>query len=447
MKTKKVIQLSSHFTYRNLLIFTLPSIFMMIFNSLYEVVDGYFVSNYAGKTPFAAVNFIMPFLMVMGAPGFMFGTGGSALVAKAMGEGDKKRANRIFSMLIYVSIACGIVISIFGLIFIRPVASVLGAEGELLENCVKYGRIIIFALPAYILQLEFQSFFIAAERPQLGLIVTLAAGITNIILDFLLVAVFSLGLKGAAFATAVSQSMGGIIPLIYFFSPNKSLLHMGKTRFDSSSLLKACTNGSSELMSNVSMSLVNMLYNFQLMKYAGENGVAAFGALMYVNMIFLSAFIGYSIGTAPIVSFNYGAENHEELKGLLKKSMLIVAVFALFMFTASRLLATSFAELFTGYDRELCTLTRRAFLIFSFSFLFAGFAIYGSCFFTALNDGLTSALIAFSRTLVCQSISVLIMPLFWQIDGIWASMITAEIMAAAIAILFIYKKRKVYLYL
>ncbi|MCM1133472.1 MAG: MATE family efflux transporter [Ruminococcus flavefaciens] len=444
---KNAIQLSDHFDYKKLLRFTAPSIAMMIFTSIYGVVDGFFVSNYVGKTSFAAVNFIMPFLMILGSLGFMFGTGGSALVAKTMGEGKDKKANRIFSLLIYTAIIGGIIFAVLGFTFIRAIASLLGAEGELLDNCVTYGRIIIVAVPFFILQQAFQSFFITAEKPALGLVVTISAGVTNMVLDALLVAVFNLGLQGAATATAISQVIGGLIPLMYFIFNKTSRLRLTGTEFDGHALIRTCTNGSSELMSNISMSLVNMLYNVQLMKYAEEDGVSAFGVLMYVNLIFLAGFIGYSIGTAPVVGYHYGAGNTDELKGILKRSAVIISVFAVVMFTTAMCSSGLLAKIFFGYDEALCQLTRRAFSIFSFSFLFAGFAIYGSGFFTALNDGLTSALISFLRTLVFQVASVLILPLIWKIDGIWASMIVAEVMAATLSVTFIFLNRKKYNYL
>ena len=441
------IKLSESFTYKKLLRFTLPSIVMMIFTSIYGVVDGFFVSNFVGKTPFAAVNFIMPFLMILGAIGFMFGTGGSALVSKTMGEGNHEKAKRIFSLLIYVSAGCAVVIAAVGVALLRPLASLLGAEGEMLENCVRYGRIILVALPAYILQFEFQSFFVTAEKPQLGLAFTVAAGVTNMVLDALLVAVFPFGLEGAAAATAISQAVGGLAPLVYFARPNKSLLRLTKTRFDGMILLKTCTNGSSELMSNISMSLVGMLYNVQLMKYAGEDGVAAYGVLMYVNMIFLAAFIGYSVGTAPVIGYHYGAQNHAELKSLLGKSTRIISVFAVCMFVLAEVLARPLALIFVGYDAGLTELTVRAFSIFSFSFLFAGFSIFGSSFFTALNNGLISAAISFLRTLVFQIAAVLILPVFLQIDGIWYSIVVAEVVAVIVTVIFVFTKRKKYGYM
>ena len=441
------IQISEHFTYKKLLRFTLPSIIMMVFTSIYGVIDGFFVSNFVGKTPFAAVNFIMPFLMILGAVGFMFGTGGSALISKTMGEGNRDKAKRLFSLFVYVTAISGIAIAVIGMIFIRPIASFLGAEGKMLEDCIIYGRIILIALPFYMLQYEFQSFFATAEKPQLGLGVTVAAGLTNIILDALFIAVFKWGLAGAAAATAISQTVGGIIPLIYFSRPNKSLLRLTKTKFDKKALIKACTNGSSELMTNISMSIVNMLYNAQLMKYAGENGVAAYGVLMYVNMIFLTAFIGYSVGTAPITGYHFGADNYDELKGLLKKSFSIIGIFSLCMLVLAEILAYPLANLFVGYDAELINLTIRGFRIFSFSFLFAGTSIYGSSFFTALNNGLISALISFLRTLVFQIAAVLILPAFLGIDGIWISIVTAEIMSMIITIIFIIKMRKRYHYI
>ncbi|MCR1917992.1 MATE family efflux transporter [Frisingicoccus caecimuris] len=440
------IQLSEHFNYKKLLRFTLPSIIMMIFTSIYSVVDGFFVSNFVGKTPFAAVNFIMPFLMILGAFGFMFGTGGSALISKTMGEGDKERAKQLFSLFIYVSAGCGVVIAAAGIIFIRPVAALLGADGTMLEDCVRYGRIILIALPAYMLQFEFQSFFVAAEKPHLGLVVTIAAGVTNMTLDALLVAVFSLGLVGAAAATAISQCVGGIIPLIYFLCPNSSILRLTRTKFDGRALFKACTNGASELMSNISMSIVGMLYNMQLIKYAGENGVAAYGVLMYVNFIFLAAFIGYSVGTAPIIGYNYGSGNHSELKNLLKKSLCLIGIFSVAMVVAAEGLAHPLASMFVGYDLELFKMTLRGFMIYSFSFLFSGMAIFGSSFFTALNDGLISALISFLRTLVFQVAAVLIFPLIWGIDGIWVSIVAAELMAVSVTVMFLLMKRKKYHY-
>ena len=440
------IQLSDHFTYRKLLRFTLPSIAMMIFTSIYGVVDGYFVSNYVGKTPFAAVNFIMPFLMILGTFGFMFGTGGSALVSKTMGEGDMPKANRLFSMLTYISIGVGLFLTVFGVIFIRPIAALLGAEGAMLDDCVLYGRINLAALPFFMLQMEFQSFFVTAEKPQLGLIATVAAGVTNMVLDALFIAVFRWGIAGAAIATAASQVIGGVFPLFYFSRKNTSLLRLTKANFDANALLRTCTNGSSELMSNISMSVVGMLYNTQLMKYAGEDGVAAYGVLMYVNMIFIGAFIGYSIGTAPVIGYHYGAANRKELRSLLQKSLVIISVFSVCMLILGELLAKPLSHLFVSYDGALLALTLRGFAIFSVSFLFAGIAIFGSGFFTALNNGLISALISFLRTLVFQIAAILILPLIWGTDGIWISVVVAELMAVVVTAAFLIAMRRKYGY-
>ena len=440
------IQLSDHFTYGKLFRFTLPSVVMMIFTSIYGVVDGFFVSNFIGKTTFAAVNFIWPLLMMLGAVGFMFGAGGSALVAKTLGEGDRERANKLFSLVVYVSIACGIVITTLGLIFIRPIVALLGAEGQMLEDAVTYGRVLLLTLTPFMLQMEFQSFFITAERPNLGLWVTVASGVTNMVLDALLVAVFPLGIIGAAMATALSQAVGGILSLIYFFCPQKSLLRLTKTRFYGKELLKACTNGSSELMSNISMSLVSMLYNFQLMKYAGEDGVAAYGVLMYVCMIFISIFIGYAIGTAPLIGYNYGAENHAELKNLVKKSNILIGICSVLMLGLSLVLAAPLSKLFVGYDPALFEMTRRAFYIFSFSFIFSGMAIFGSSFFTALNNGLISAFMSFMRTLVFQVAAVIFLPMVFDIDGIWYSIVVAELLAFVVTLTFMIGQRKRYHY-
>lgn len=440
------IQLSDHFNLRKLLRFTMPSIIMMIFTSIYGVVDGFFVSNIVGKTPFAAVNFIMPVLMVLGSLGFMFGTGGSALIGKTMGEGNREKANGIFSLIVYVTAVLSTLIAVVSIIFLPDIAKMLGAEGQMLDDAVLYGRIILVALPFYMIQFEFQSLFVTAEKPKLGLYVTIVSGVTNMVLDWLFMAVFRWGIAGAAWATATSQIVGGVLPLVYFSFPNSSLLRLTRTKYDGRSLLKVCTNGSSELMSNISMSVVSMIYNIQLLKYAGENGIAAYGVLMYVNFVFISAFIGYSVGTAPIVSYHYGAGNFDELKSLRKKSMMIIGIFSVGMFILAEALARPLSYVFVGYDAELMAMTLRGFLIFSFSFLFAGIAIFGSGFFTALNDGLTSAIISFLRTLVFQIAAVMLLPLIWELDGIWISIVVAEVMAVVITVIYLVAKKKKYNY-
>ena len=440
------MQLSQHFTCRRLLRYCLPSIIMMVFTSVYGVVDGFFVSNFAGKTPFAAVNFIMPILMILGCAGFMFGTGGSALIGMALGEGDNKKANNIFSLVVYSSIVCGVVLAIIGLVILRPVATLMGAEDEMLRQCLIYGGIFLAGLPFYILQYEFQCLFATADKHKLGMYVTIIAGCTNIVLDALFVAVFPWGVAGAAVATVISQIAGGIIPLVYFLRKNDSPLRLTKCSFDGAALLKTCTNGSSELMSNISASVVGMLFNVQLMKYAGENGVAAYGVLMYVSWIFQAVFLGSTVGTAPVVSYHYGADNKDEVKNLLKKSLIIVAAVAVCMFVAGELLSWPLAKIFVGYDAELMDMTVNAFYIFSFSFLFFGFSVFGSSFFTALGDGLTSAAIAFLRTLVFQIAAVMLLPLIFGLNGIWASIVAAEIVSVAVMAVFFAIKRKKYGY-
>ena len=442
------IQLSDHFTYKRLICFTLPSIAMMVFTSIYGVVDGFFVSNFAGKTPFAAVNLIIPFLMIVATVGFMFGTGGTAIVAKAFGEGDSERANRYFSLFVYVAFGLGVIIAALGFIFIRPISILLGAQGELLENCVVYARIILVALPFYVCQLLFQSFFVTAEKPHLGLAVTVSSGLTNMVLDAVLVMLLPgpYKLAGAAVATAMSQVVGGVVPLFYFFRKNSSILRLQKTSMDLRAILQACVNGSSEFMSNVSMNLVGMLYNIQLLAYVGEDGVAAYGVMLYVSMVFSAAFIGYSIGTAPIVGYHDGARNCAELHGLLHKSLGMIGLFGLLMVAAAQLLAVPLARLFVGYDAGLLELTVNGFRIFALSFLFMGFAIFGSGFFTALNDGVTSAIISFLRTLVFQVAAVQLLPRLLGIQGIWWSIVVAEVMAVVLAGIFLLVKRRRYGY-
>ncbi len=441
------IQLSDHFTYKKIWRFSLPPIVMMVFTSIYGVVDGLFVSNFVGKVPFAAINLVMPFIMILGGFGFMIGTGGSALVAKTIGEGDREKANRYFSMMIQLTLAAGIVLSVIGVLFIRPISYLLGATDAMIEDCVVYGRVVLLFNTAFMLQNVFQTFLAAAEKPKLGLAATVAAGVTNMALDALFVAGFRWGVGGAALATGISQCIGGVLPLLYFLRPNSSLLRLTKARPEGRVLLKACANGSSELMTNISGSLVSMLYNVRLLKFAGENGVAAYGVLMYIQFIFIAIFIGYTIGMAPVVGYHYGAENTGELKSLLRKSLLLMGIAGVLMMLVAQILALPLAAVFVGYDAELLEMTRHAFAIFAFSFVLAGFNIFASAFFTALNNGLVSAAISFLRTLVFQMLSVLILPLLFGLDGIWWAITAAEAFACMISLAFLVAKRKTYRYM
>lgn len=444
------IQLSDHFDYNKLLRFTLPSIAMMVFLSIYGVVDGFFVSNFVDKEAFTAVNFIFPFIMMFSAIGFMFGTGGSAYISKLLGEGKSAEANRTFTMLTYINFLVGCVIAVVGVFIVGPVAEFLGAEGRLLEDSITYGRILLIAMPAFMLQNYFQSLFITAEKPKLGLYITLAAGITNMVLDALLIAVFRFGIVGAALATTLAQCVGGIIPLFYFIRENTSLLRFVPAMPDLAALWRISVNGFSELLSNISMSVVGMLYNTQLLFYAGDNGVAAYGVLMYVNFIFIAIFIGYAIGIAPVVGFHFGAGNKKELRSILIKSVIIIGAASVVMFAVAECLAGPLAYIFVGYDAELAAMTVRGFHLSAFSFLFAGFAILSSSYFTALSDGITSAIISFARTIIFQCSLILILPplfsdvdFFSELDGIWLSVPLSELLALIVGAVFliVYKNR------
>ena len=428
------IQLSDHFGFGRLIRFTIPSILMMIFTSIYGVVDGYFVSNFVGKTPFAAVNFIMPFLMVVGAMGFMFGTGGSALIARIMGEGRREKAQEIFSLLIAATFVSGLVIAVISILFLPQIAAFLGAKGEMLADCIRYGRIILVALPFLMLQYAFGSLSVTAEKPKLGLIVTIISGVLNMTGDVLFMGVFHWGIAGAAMATAMGQIIGGTIPLVYFMRKNSSSLRLCRPKWDGGALRRACTNG------------VGMLYNAQLMRYAGENGVAAYGTIMYVDFIFLAIFIGYATGVAPVISYHYGAGNKKELNNLLKRSVVLIAAASLSMLLLSEVMAAPLAAIFVGYDDGLLDMTVHAYSIYAVSFLFCGFSIFSSAFFTALGDGLTSALIAFLRTLVFESASVIILPLLLGLNGIWGAIIVAECMSVTVSVIFLVAKRRRYQY-
>ena len=513
------IQLSEHFTYKKLLFFSFPTIAMMIFTSIYSIVDGFFVSNYVGKTAFAAVNLIMLYLMIQGCFGFMIGTGGAALVAKTLGEKKREAANRYFTMLICFTVALGVLISAISILFMRPIVRFLGAEGAMIQECMTYGIIMSAFNAAFMLQYFFQSFFVVAEKPNLGFGITVAAGLTNIILDALFIAVFRFGVAGAAVASGIGQCVGGVLPLFYFARKqegaedsvrdcgmdrmpgekakkdadnraagralledesgrrpadkayledeegqhpaagrlqkkdpgkrlfrNTSLLRLTRTKMEAGTLLRACGNGSSELMSNISASIVGMLYNFQLMKYAGENGIAAYGVVMYTQMIFFAIYIGYAVGTSPIVSYHYGAGNHGEMKSLLKKSLLLMAGTGIVMMLLAQASASVLSGIFVGYDEELLAVTEHAFVIFACSYLLSGINIYASSFFTALNNGAVSAVVSFMRTLVFQTGAVLILPLILGIDGIWWAVTVSEVMACLISSAFLVAKRKKYHY-
>lgn len=437
MSKKHPIQLSDHFTYSRLFRFVLPSIVMMVFTSIYGVVDGLFVSNFAGKTAFASINLIMPFLIILGAIGFMLGTGGTALVSRVLGEGDKERANKYFSMITLFGILLGVILTVVGVLTMRPMAILLGATEAMVDDCVLYGRIVVCFLTSFMLQNMFQSFLIAAERPKFGLLITLAAGVTNMVLDALFVGVFRWGIAGAAIATGISQTVGGVVPLMYFLFSKSSPLRLRWTKFEAQPLLRSCANGSSELMSNISGSLIGMLYNAQLMRFLGEDGVATYGVLMYVQFIFVAIDIGYSIGCAPIISYHYGARNHPELRNLLMKGLKVMGILGIVMTIAAISLSGTLANIFVGYDATLCELTRHAFHLFSFAFLLAGFNIFLSSFFTALNNGGVSAAISFLRTLVFQAASVILLPMALDVDGLWWAASAAEALAFVVSIGFL----------
>ncbi len=442
-----IIHLSDHFTYPKLLHFTFPSIIMMIFTSIYGVVDGLFVSNFVGKTAFASVNLVMPFLMVLGGIGSMFGTGGGALISKTLGEGDEERAHRYFTMMVRLMLIVGLLLSAAGILLIRPVSYLFGATDAMIGDCVLYGRTVLIFLTAQIIQFAFQSFLITAERPKLGLAVTIAAGVANMVLDALFVGVFRWGLAGAAVATGLSQCVGGLAPLVYFLSRrNDTPLRFAKTHMEVYPLMRACVNGASEMVSSISGSITGILYNYQLMRYAGENGVAAYGVVMYAGFIFIAIFVGYSNGSAPIVGYHYGAGNHKELKSMLRKSLILMGISGAVMVTLGVALSQPLADLFVGYDMDLSVLTVRAFKLCMPAILIMGINIYASAFFTALNNGSVSAVISFLRALVFPVIIILVLPVFFGLDGVWYSLLTGEFLGLIVSVFFLLAKRKEYRY-
>ena len=436
-----------HFTVPALLRFTLPTIGMMIFMSAYVMVDGFFVSNFAGETAFAAVNFTYPIISILGTLGFMFGTGGSAIVAKTRGEGDPDRANREFSLLVYAAAAAGLIFAVIGTIALKPLLMLMGAEGNLLTQCLRYGRLLAICIPTTILQYLFQELMITAGKPGLAFRVTVASGITNIVLDALLIVGLHMEVLGAAIGTVAGEVVGSVIPLIYFARPNDSALRLGPTRLDWRMLGRTCVNGSSEMVSNIAASLVGIAYNVQLLAYLGEAGVSAYGILEYVAFFTVAILIGFVSGAAPLMSFQYGAQNRVEMQSLFRKCVGIVVVCGLILFALVRVLVDPLAGVFVGYDPDLHALTIHAMLIYSWALLFSGFNMYGSSLFTSLSNGLISAVISFVRTLVFEIGAVLLLPRLFGPDGIWYSGVVAGVAAFILTVAFVlgYAKRYGYL--
>lgn len=441
------IKLSDHFTFSRLLRFTLPSIVMMIFTSVYSVVDGLFVSNLVGDLALSAVNIMFPVSMLLAAFGFMLGSGGSAIVARTMGEGKQELANRYFSMIIYCVLGLGLVLSVLSVIFVEPIARLAGASDLLIADCIAYGRVLLGGSAVFMLQVSFQTFFVTAELPHLGLCFSLASGITNIVLDYVLIGPLNMGIAGAAWGTVLSYVVGGILPLLYFIRPTRGTLRLTATRLYVRELKNACVNGSSELMSNLASSLVSILYNLQLMRMIGELGVAAYSVMMYIDFAFAAAFLGFSMGSAPIVSYHYGAGSHAELRSVFRKSLTVIAAFSLAMVLLSELLSRPLARAFVGYHPELLEMTVHGFRLFALNYLFCGVTIYSSSFFTALCNGAISALLSFLRSFLFRGGMVLVLPIFFQLDGVWLAVVVADGLGALVSAAFLRAKGKQYHYL
>lgn len=441
------IKISDSFTFGKLLRFAFPSIIMVIFTSLYGIVDGLFVSNFAGDEAFAAINLFLPIFYILGSSGFLLGSGGNALVAVLLGKGDEDSARRRFTGVMILTVGIGVALTCAVLPFMSKIAVALGAQGDALEYCTVYGTVMLAGLVPFILQSFFQYFFAVADKPKLGLAITVAAGVTNMAGDFLLISVAGMGVVGAAVATIIGECVGGVIPLAYFFVKKGKRLYFGKPAFGLRAIGAICVNGSSEMISNLSVSAVSVIYNFQLLKYIGNAGVVAYGVIMYVSFIFVGCFLGFSVGTAPIIGYNYGAKNTAELKKVFKMSLLFYVVAATVMTALSEALAKPLAMIFVGYDERLLALTTRALRLFSVSFLLSGFNIYASAFFTALNNGVVSAVISVSRTLVFQIGAVFLAPLVFDLDGIWCATVFAELATLAVSVAFVLKHAKRYGYL
>ncbi len=441
------IQLSDHFTFKKLFRFVIAPICTMIFTSIYGIVDGFFVSNYVGNTAFASLNLVMPYIMMVASVGFMFGTGGNALVSLHLGLDEKQKAKEYFSLIVYTLIGIGVVLAVVSIFLAPGISKLLGASEAMLPYCVLYLRINMIGIVFFMMQNLFQSFLITAEKPRIGFAITLIAGCTNMLLDWILVGICSLGIAGAAWATVTSQIVGGIVPFVYFVVSKSSILKLTGTKFEAKVIAKTCGNGVSEFLSNVSASIVGFLYNLQLMRYVGENGVSAYGVIMYVSFVFVAIYIGYSMGVAPIIGFNYGSGNKSELQNIFRKSVGILTITNILMFVLAESLTVPMAKIFVGYNKALNELTIRGMRIYSIAFLVMGFNIFASAFFTALSNGRVSAILSVTRTLILQLIMIYLLPMLLDVDGLWAVVIAVEGISLIVTIYYILKNRKNYGYM
>ena len=443
------IRLSDHFTFKKLLKAALAPMLMMVFTSLYTIVDGVCISNFCGKESFAGVNLIFPIIMIVGGLGFMLGTGGSALVGKLLGEKKDLEARQTFTMTIIFTILIGLTITIAGVLLIETLVYAMTsvATGDIsqkmIDEAILYGRLLMAGQVFFMLQNVFQSFFIVDEKPVLGFVFILIGGLTNIVLDILFIGVCKWGIIGAAAATICGYLSGSLGPIIYFLIRKNDYIHFERTKLKLKPLIKICFNGSSEFVNNISSSIVSIVFNMQLLHYFGEDGINAYGIIMYLAFVFTAIFLGYSSAVAPIESYNYGAQNNKELKNVLIKSLIITSILSVSMFIISFTLAEPFSFIFANGSDTLLKITTNGMRIYSIAFLFIGLSIYISTFFTALNNGLISALIAFLRTLVFQIVFVFVFPLFLGKYGIFFAILAAEIMSILLAITFllIYKKK------
>lgn len=437
------IKLSDHFTYIRLLRFTMPTILMLLSASLYGVVDGLFIANCAGKTAFAAVNLIWPFPMLLGAIGYMFGAGGCALVSKTMGEGYYERARSYFTMLTITAVACGFLFASIGIFFIDDIANMLGAKSGMIHvNCVVYGRYIMAAMPLFILQCMFQPYMIAAEKPKWGLAIIFVAGCVNVLLDYYFLYNKNMGVAGAGLATMISQAVGAVLPMFLFVGKKHSKLYfVSKIKIEPLVLAKTCANGASEFIVNASMPFVNLLYVYALWKVAGEDGVGAYGVIMYVNIVFFSFYNGLAMGSSPIISFHYGAHQMYEVRNVKRIVFCLLSISGLLLFVVAELTSPMIAGLFSKGDEVFGDIIERSFSLYALSFLFAPYNIYASAFFTALNNGKVSAAISFSRILFFQVGALLTLPIWFGIDGFWMALPIAEVLCLGLSI-FLYLKFK-----
>ena len=444
MRKNALNPLSRAYTLSGLVRFALPSMVMMVFLSVYTIVDGIFISNFVGTLALGAVNIIFPLISLEMGLGIMLATGSNAIIARRLGEGDAALARQNFSLVVLVAVVCGLMVEGLALLFLPQIIDLLGASAAQYPYCRDYPRAMLLFAPALFLQVGFQSYFVTAGRPKLGLLVMVGAGLVNIGLDYLLIP--RLGVAGAGLATGLGYMVPAMAGLCFFARPRGGDLYLVRPSLERGLLWRACLNGSSEMVSNMANAVSTFLFNIMFMRCYGEDGVAAITMALYFQFVFAAVYFGYSGGVAPIISYKFGNGDTAGLRQVVRDSFRFILGISLLNFTVAILVSAPALLLFAGGNREVASIAQEGFPLFAVSFLFAGVGIFASNMFTALSDGVTSALISFMRTLLFLALAILLLPLVFKEAGLWAAISVAEGMGALVALVCLVLRRPQYQY-